>query len=724
MTQGLGRESVNIPLEFDSIELSDVIDVSALQDMMNEYYAVTGIGIGIIDLKGKVLVGTGWQDICVKFHRVQPESCKFCQESDTTLAKGVQPGTFKEYRCKNNMWDIVTPIMLWDKHIGNIFLGQFLYKDEKPDYELFRSQARRFGFDEVAYLAALDRVPRWSRETVMAAMGFYLKLAQMISTINHKNVILANALTRRYQIEDELLESENRWKFAIEGSGDGVWDWNIQTGESKYSSRWKEMLGYTEEDILPAHKEWEDRIHPEDTFHVAGALQAYLDGSTPSYVVEFRLRCKNDRYKWILSRGMVVSRGENGTPLRMIGTHTDISGRKQVEEELLQAKAAAEAASVTKSQFLATMSHEIRTPMNGVIGMLELLKQTDLTQQQQEYVEIAKNSGIERVGLLNDILDLSKIDAHKLELEFSCFDLKTVISDTINLLSLQSREKGVKLTSSIDPEVPTPLIGDAGRLRQMISNLVGNAIKFTPKGFVDLQIRKEREDEKSVNLCFIVRDSGIGIAADKLKDIFEPFTQADSSTTRKYGGTGLGLAICKRLAVLMGGTIGVESTEGGGSNFWFTIEVEKQVAGAVGCPLTAGNVSTPLLRTPNANGIRILLAEDDPTAQKIIPILLKCYGYQVDVVGDGKEAVQALEKNDYSLVLMDCMMPEMNGYEATAVIRDPASAVRRHDVPVIAITGNVMKQDRDRCIAAGMDDHLPKPLSLDDLLAKLAKWFN
>ena len=435
-------------------------------------------------------------------------------------------------------------------------------------------------------------------------------------------------------------------------------------------------------------------------------------------VLEFETIGLKGRHVWLGTHAVPFC-NDRGEIVSLLGITRDITARKLADDELHHAKAAAETANIAKSQFLSNMSHEIRTPMNGVLGMVQLLQHSELTSEQREYTEIALSSGKKLVELLNNILDLAKIEAGKVELEIADFDLTSMVSDTINILSLQTREKGLILTSSQDNDVPLALKGDAGRLRQIIINLVGNAIKFTPTGAINLHIQKVSDNPHSDNLCFLVRDSGIGIATDKLEHIFNPFTQADGSTTRTYGGTGLGLAICKQLVELMGGTIGVESSDGGGSTFRFTVELQKQVHTSL--PLSP--IMEEACREPfSAIGIRILLTEDDPVAQKIVSRLLNSFGYLVDVVCDGKEAVDALKKNDYALVLMDCMMPEMNGYEVTAVIRDPASAVRRHDIPVIALTGNAMKQDRDRCIAAGMNDHLPKPLLFPDLLAMLEKY--
>ncbi|MBW4054721.1 MAG: PAS domain S-box protein [Proteobacteria bacterium] len=542
-------------------------------------------------------------------------------------------------------------------------------------------------------------------------------------------------ITQRKQAEEALRKSEALYHSLVETSQDLIWQCDAEGRYTYLNLAWEQVLGYELDEMLG--KKFNDFQTPESAARFLIEFNRLLEGNSVNNF-ETTHTGKSGNKIYLVFNALFIC-DDKGNIAGASGTAYDISGRKQMETELRQAKAAAEAATIAKSRFLATMSHEIRTPMNGVIGMIELLQHTKLTHEQYGYAESAKKSGIELVHLLNDILDLSKIEADKIELETFDFDLQTVVADVINLMSLQALEKGIKLTSSIDADVPVALKGDPGRLRQIITNLVGNAIKFTPKGSVTLQTRKDSETEHSVTLRFLICDSGIGIAADKLGQIFDPFTQADSSTSRTYGGTGLGLAICKQLAELMGGSIGAESTESRGSTFWFTAKMEKQKTDGLQLDLLPSStgcgkddvifdiqghipVNQPVAIGGASGIIRILLTDDDPTARKIVPQLLKSYGYLVDVAGDGKEAVQALETHDYALVLMDCMMPEMNGFEVTAVIRDPASAVRRHDLPVIALTGNAMKQDRDRCIAAGMDDHLPKPLMLPDLLTMLEKW--
>ncbi|OGU17363.1 MAG: hypothetical protein A2076_03955 [Geobacteraceae bacterium GWC2_53_11] len=599
-----------------------------------------------------------------------------------------------------------------------------------------------------------------------------IRVHERTAELDAANAALTAEVAERRQAEDALRKSEALYHSLVETSQDLIWQCD---GEGRYTYlnlAWEQILGYELHEMLG--KKFSEFEFAGNATRDLAIFSSLMQGDPVDRYESVYIGKSGNEIHLVFNALFVTD--EHGEITGASGTAYDITLRKQMEKELmdnaellleqhdallttqemlrvqideykavqaqlLDAKTAAEAANTTKSRFLATMSHEIRTPMNGVIGMIELLQHTELTREQFEYAESAKKSGVNLVRLLNDILDLSKIEADRLELETADFDLQPVIADTINLLSLHAREKGVKLVSLMDSDVPTALRGDAGRLRQIVTNLVGNAIKFTSSGTVTLQIRKDSEDEQLTTLRFLVSDSGIGIAADKLEHIFAPFIQADSSTTRRFGGTGLGLAICKKLTEMMGGEIGVESAEGVGSTFWFTVVMEKRFnapsldgrgvgVGEVGINIDSGTFP-PTLTLPrkgggdslsNADEIRILLAEDEPNAQMILPKLLKNYGYLVDVAGNGKEAVQALQNNDYALVLMDCMMPEINGYEATVIIRDPASDVRNHDIPVIALTGNAMKQDCDYCITAGMDDHLPKPLNLNELLAKLEKW--
>jgi PAS domain S-box-containing protein len=547
------------------------------------------------------------------------------------------------------------------------------------------------------------------------------RVEERTTELDVTNKELIAEIEERTQAEESLRKSEVLYHSLVETSQDLIWQCDTEGRYTYLNLAWEHVLGYELDEMLG--KKFTDFQNLDTAERDLSEFARLMEGnSVAHYETMFKGKSGNEIH--LVFNALFIS-DKSGNIVGASGTAYDITERKVMEVELHQAKAAAEAANIAKSRFLATMSHEIRTPMNGVIGMMQLLQHSELTPEQHGYAESAIKSGVELVHLLNDILDLSKIEANKIELEKSDFDLQSVISDVINLLLLSATGKGVKLDSLLDADVPTDLKGDAGRLRQILTNLVGNAIKFTPKGSVKLHIQKIDEDEHTATLRFLVVDSGIGIAAEKLDHIFEPFTQADSSTTRTYGGTGLGLAICKQLVELMGGTIGVESVTGEGATFWFTVVLERGDKISLSHPYLFGevtNVSDQRVVGGGGTTIRILLTDDDPIAQKIVPKLLKIHGYLVDVAADGKEALQTLEVDDYSLVLLDCMMPEMSGYEVASIIRNPASAVRNHDIPIIALTGNAMQQDRDECIAAGMNDHLPKPLILDDLLAMLEKW--
>jgi PAS domain S-box-containing protein len=538
-------------------------------------------------------------------------------------------------------------------------------------------------------------------------------------------------VTVQKQAEELLRNSEAALIEAQAIAHIGNWEFNVQTQKITWSKELFRMFGLDPSQPEPLYDDYLQMIHPDDRALMQQSIeQAIIDGK--SYKIDYRAIQPDGSIRYHEGRGQVERNGQ-GQVMRLFGTNLDITDRKQAAIELAKAKEAAEGLTKAKSAFLANMSHEIRTPMNGVLGMAQLLEITELTEEQADFVKTIKESGDALLTVINDILDFSKIESGMLQLEENEFCLRDVVSSVCKLLEVQAKSKNIAIEYAIASDIPNIIIGDCNRLRQILINLVGNAVKFTKQGQVAVAINGQFLPESSQSefykyqLQFAIADTGIGIKGEQLSRLFQPFTQADASTSRKYGGTGLGLAISKRLVELMDGTIWAESFGhvGGnppsdylpslanqGSTFYFKISVA--ISEDIEQSLASLTKKTAIdSKFAEKFPLRILLVEDNQINQMVACTLFNRLGYQIDgIANNGLDAVQAIQSQTYDLILMDVQMPEMDGITATKIIRTELMS----PVWIVAMTADVMPEDRQACFDVGMNDYLSKPISISEIM--------
>ena len=630
--------------------------------------------------------------------------------------------------CNKSVADLygTTPEAMIGKHDGDFGVPADMA-------EFFRDNVLR-----IMATGEVETVFEDSRNATTGEIRHYKSIKKPFQIADGKNriLIIAHDITDIVRSQALIAENEKRLQEVMNITQESVWDWHVPSGRVVHNAQWYRSLGLVPGEHPESVPASSDLVHPDDSDAVRQKLDAMLNGAQDSYNSLHRLRHSDGRYLWVKDRGRIVERDAAGDPLRIIGSFSDITESVRTQDELeahrnhledivdartaelAAARDAAEEASRAKSLFLANMSHELRTPMNAIMGMTNLALRLAENPQQNDWLSKSLDASQHLLDVINDILDVSRIEANRVVLEARNFVPAAVINQAVTMQTEAAQAKGLRLVAELDPALPEMVCGDAMRLRQIVINFIGNAVKFSDSGVITTRIRPMKWEGRNVLLRIEVADQGIGISTEQQTRLFQAFSQADNSMSRRYGGTGLGLTISKRIANLMGGDVGVISAEGEGSTFWADVALKLADVERVAPDLTITDSARDLLER-NYAGLRVLVAEDEMLNQEVTACLLQEAGLIPEVAGNGQEAVAMATTTDYAVILMDVQMPVMNGLEATRAIRELPG---RSTTPILAMTANAFDEDREKCLAAGMSAHIGKPYRPETLFAALLKY--
>jgi PAS domain S-box-containing protein len=724
---------------------AQLIDVAMLQELMDDFYMVTGIPSGICDNASHMFTATGWKRVCTQFHRVNPITLAHCLKSDQYILDHLHEGPFVGYRCPHGLFDYAVPLFIEGEHLANVMTGQMFH--EPPDLDFFRAQAMEYGFDEDDYIRAVQEIPIVPQERIAHVMAFLMCLTQTLAKVGLSRL-------HRLEVEGQRLEDARLLVLEREQAAEVIrQSHNMLTqimNSVPQAIFWK-ARDYT---YLGCNKVFADTLGLRSPEEIAGKTdfdlpwpieeaeayrafdrEVFASNQPRFHIIEPVQRADGTRL--MVDTSKVPLTDAKGEPYALLGVYEDITERLRneqelgryrnqleelvddrtaelrneiaqrelVQEALLQAKDAAEAANRAKSVFLANMSHELRTPLNAVLGFTQILRNNpELSESQKDNLDIILRSGEHLLGLINDVLDISRIETGQITVAETAFDLFGTLQSVRDMMRTRAKAKGLQFIMELDQALPRYIKGDEKRFKQVILNLAGNAVKFTDTGGVAMRVR-----ESDGFLHVEVEDTGPGIAAEFVPKLFERFEQGGA----RKEGAGLGLYISRKLVEMMGGAITVKTEVGRGSLFAFSIRCIP-ADNAQAAPEKPRRFVTGL--APGQPHVRILVVEDTYESRVLIKTMLELAGIEVLEAANGKEGLRMFAAHAPDLVLMDMRMPVMDGYEAIERIKASAQGKK---TPIIAVTASAFEEDRQKVLASGADEFIRKPILANELFAKI-----